>query len=277
MKKNNILFSLVIILLSAIVGGALSLIFSKLIHFSPAEIPKPSATITEKTSSVSFSPPQPQEAPPDIRDAVMLGYNILMDTQKYAPQFVGSKMNCRNCHFEAGRTKNGVSLVGVGAAYPRYRERHRYSVNLVMRTNDCFERSMNGRPLPPDSKEMNAIVTYLHWISRGLPIYADIPWLGLKPFESTHQPNPTKGKGMYAQKCAPCHGDNGQGTPIAPPLWGKDSFNDGASMAQLTVMASFTRKFMPQGNPDLTEEEAVDVAAFVTGQRRPHFVPTKGR
>ena len=136
MKKNNILFSLVIILLSAIVGGALSLIFSKLIHFSPAEIPKPSATITEKTSSVSFNPPQPQEAPPDIRDAVMLGYNILMDTQKYAPQFVGSKMNCRNCHFEAGRTKNGVSLVGVGAAYPRYRERHRDSVNLVMRTND---------------------------------------------------------------------------------------------------------------------------------------------
>ena len=69
----------------------------------------------------------------------MLGYNILMDTQKYAPQFVGNKMNCRNCHFEAGRTKNGVSLVGVGAAYPWYRERHRDSVNLVTRTNDCFE------------------------------------------------------------------------------------------------------------------------------------------
>jgi thiosulfate dehydrogenase len=207
----------------------------------------------------------------------MLGYNIMMDTPKFAPQYVGNKMKCRNCHFEAGRMKDGVSLVGVGAVYPRYRERHRYSVNLVMRTNDCFERSMNGRPLPSDSKEMSAIITYLHWISRGLPIYADIPWLGLKPFESTHQPNPTKGKEVYVQKCAACHGDNGQGTPIGPPLWGKDSFNDGASMAQLKVMASFTHKFMPQGNPQLTEEESVDVAAFATGKPRPHFVPTKRR
>ena len=140
MKKNNILSTLVIILLSAVVGGALALIFSKSVRFSKVEIPKPSATqspsVTDKVSSVSFNPPQPQEAPPDIRDAVMLGYNILMDTQKYAPQFVGNKMNCRNCHFEAGRARNGVSLVGVGAAYPWYKERHRDSVNLVRRTND---------------------------------------------------------------------------------------------------------------------------------------------
>ncbi|HUL36444.1 MAG TPA: hypothetical protein VLW47_02070 [Thermodesulfobacteriota bacterium] len=140
MKKNNILSSLVIILLSAIVGGGLALIFSKSIRFSKVEIPKPSATqspsVTEEISSVFFNPPQPQEAPPDIRDAVMLGYNILMDAQKYAPQFVGGKMNCRNCHFEAGRARNGVSLVGVGAAYPWYKERHRDSVNLVRRTND---------------------------------------------------------------------------------------------------------------------------------------------
>jgi thiosulfate dehydrogenase len=281
MKKNNILSILVIILLSAIVGGALSLIFSKSIRFSKVKISKPSETptssVTQKTPSISFNPPLPQEAPPDIRDAVMLGYNIMMDTPKYAPQYVGNKMKCRNCHFEAGRTKDGVSLVGVGAVYPRYRERHRYSVNLVMRTNDCFERSMNGRPLPPDSKEMNAVVTYLHWISREIPVYADIPWLGLKPFESSHQPNPTKGKIVYAQKCAPCHGDNGQGTPIGPPLWGKDSFNDGASMAQPAYFAAFTHKFMPQGNPQLTEEESVDVAAFATGQPRPHFVPKKGR
>ena len=136
MKKNSISFALVIILVSAMVGGVLSLMFSKFIHSNKVEIPKPSATVTEKTPSVSFNPPQPQEAPPDIRDAVMLGYNILMDTQKYAPQYVGNKMKCRNCHFEAGRTRDGVSLVGVGATYPRYRERHRDSINLVRRTND---------------------------------------------------------------------------------------------------------------------------------------------
>ncbi len=133
MKKKNILFILVIMVLSAIVGGALSLMFRKSIHSGKVDTRKPSAS---PIISISFNPPQPQDAPPDIRDAVMLGYNILMDTQNYAPQYVGNKMKCRNCHLEAGRLKDGVSLVGVGAAYPRYRERHRDSISLVRRAND---------------------------------------------------------------------------------------------------------------------------------------------
>lgn len=270
---------LVTILLSAIIGGALSLIVSKSIHVGSVDTPKPSPVsgvrTEERTYSVTFNPPQPQDAPPDIRDAVMLGYNILMDTPKYAPQYVGNKLTCKNCHFEAGRTMKGLSLVGVGAAYPKYKERHHYSVNLVMRTNDCFERSMNGRPLPSDCKEMNAIITYYQWISKGLPIYADIPWLGLKPIKTSHGPNPIKGKEVYGQKCMACHGSNGQGTPIAPPLWGKNSFNDGAGMAELPKLAAFAHDFMPQGNPNLTTEEALDVSAFITGQPRPHFLPKR--
>jgi len=124
---------LVIIVLSAIVGGALPLMFSKFIHSGKVVTHQPSAT---QSTYIYLNPPQPQEAPPDIRDAVMLGFDILMETQKYAPQYVGNKMKCRNCHFEAGRTRDGVSLVGVGATYPRYRERHRDSINLVRRTND---------------------------------------------------------------------------------------------------------------------------------------------
>lgn len=134
---------------------------------------------------------------------------------------------------------------------------------------------MNGEALPPDSKEMNAIITYYQWISKGLPIYGQIPWLGLKHIQSTHQPNPMEGKEVFGQQCLACHGSNGQGTQIAPPLWGKDSFNDGAGMAMLANLATFTRDFMPQGNPDLTDEEALDVAAYVTSQPRPHFVPKR--
>ena len=280
MKKNNVHSSWVTILLSAIVGGCVSLVLSHFMDFRPLKILRPlvppRTSATENIDSVSFNPPQPQEAPANIRDGVMLGYNILMETQKYVPQYLGNKLNCRNCHFEAGRTKKGVSLVGVGAAYPKYTERHRYPVNLVMRTNDCFERSMNGRPLPSDSKEMNAIITYFQWISKGLPVYANIPWLGPKFIESTHQPNLAKGKEVLGKKCAACHAINGQGIQIGPPLWGKDSFNDGASMARVEYLAVFGRKFMPQGNPDLTDEVALDVAAFATGQPRPHFV-SKGR
>jgi len=97
--------------------------------------------------------------------------------------------------------------------------------------------------------------------------------LGLKPMKTTHKPNPIQGKEVYDQKCVACHGADGEGTQIGPPLWGMDSFNDGASMAQQGYFAAFTHKSMPQGNPQMTEVESADVAAFATGHPRPHFVP----
>lgn len=136
---------------------------------------------------------------------------------------------------------------------------------------------MNGRALPYDSKEMNAVVTYLQWISKGLPIYGGIPWLGLEPIKIAHKPNLTNGIEVYNQKCMSCHGDNGEGTQFGSPLWGKGSFNDGASMSQLAYFAAFTHKFMPRGNPRLTAKESIDVAAFATSQPRPHFVPKEER
>jgi thiosulfate dehydrogenase len=280
MKKNEWVFSLVIILSFAVVGGGLALIFSQFLSFGegkgteirpPVSIPASLSIAAPTECPVSFNPPQPQDAPVDIKEAVLLGRNILMDTKKYAARYVGNKLSCKNCHFEAGRSKEGLSLVGVGATYPRYQRRHKFSVDLVTRTNDCFERSMNGRPLPSDSREMNAIITYYQWISKGLPIYAEIPWLGLKHIRSTRPPDPSKGRWIFAEQCAACHGSDGQGTQIAPPLWGSGSFNDGAGMAKLLNLAAFANHFMPKGNPDLTPEQAFDVAAFVTGQPRPHF------
>ena len=155
--------------------------------------------------------------------------------------------------------------------YPQFKKRQNYAVDLVTRTNDCFERSMNGRPLSADSKEMTALTTYYHWISKGLPIYGVIPWLGLKHLKSDHDPDPSKGKQVFGQKCATCHGNSGEGTRTAPPLWGNNSFNDGAGMHKPGNFAAFTRRNMPKGNPDLKDEDAIDVAAFVVAQSRPHF------
>jgi thiosulfate dehydrogenase len=214
-----------------------------------------------------------------IRDAVLLGYNLMMETRKYAPKFVGNKLSCTNCHFHGGISQGGknggISLVGVAATYPKFRKRQDAAVDLVTRINDCFQRSMKGKPLPPDGKEMTAIITYYHWISKGLPIYADIPWLGLRRIESAHLPDPAKGKRVFVEKCAPCHGTVGQGTGIAPPLWGNDSFNDGAGMHKPQTLAAFAEENMPKGNPDLTVADALDVAAFVAKQPRPHFVVKK--
>jgi thiosulfate dehydrogenase len=91
-------------------------------------------------SAVAYQPPQPTEAPKDIQDAVILGQNILNDPQKYVPDHVGNDMKCSNCHFNAGMTQGGknggISLVGVGATYPLYRDRQKYAVNIVTRLND---------------------------------------------------------------------------------------------------------------------------------------------
>ncbi|MCL4487680.1 MAG: hypothetical protein M1570_06065 [Chloroflexi bacterium] len=87
-----------------------------------------------------YSPPKPEDAPQDIRDAVLLGQKILTDTQKMLPTYVGNQVNCTNCHFNAGLTQagknGGLSLVGVGATYPKYRTRQKFAVDLVARAND---------------------------------------------------------------------------------------------------------------------------------------------
>jgi thiosulfate dehydrogenase len=58
-----------------------------------------------------------------------------------------------------------------------------------------------------------------------------------------------------------------------PPLWGLDSFNDGAGMARLSNLANFVHSNMPPGadyhDPMLSVEEAWDVAAYVESQERP--------
>jgi thiosulfate dehydrogenase len=276
MAENKAAFSLVVVFTFAVVGGVLSLVFGNFIHFSantgisataPAHPPSPDAIV--------YNPPAPQDAPEDIRDAVLLGYNIMVDTQKYAAAYTGNKLRCVSCHFSGGITEGGrnggLSLVGVGAVYPRYRFRQEYAADLVTRTNSCFERSMNGKAVPPDSREMAAILTYYQWISKGLPVYGDIPWLGLRRLKQEEAPDKARGAVVYGDKCAACHGHSGEGTRTAPPLWGEESFNDGAGMSHMQTFAAFAHQNMPFKHPEMTEGQALDVAAFVTGQPRAHF------
>jgi thiosulfate dehydrogenase len=276
MAGHKMAFPLVIVLILAVVGGVLSLVFSNFLNFS--ETPRAASTAPAappEARRAFYNPPAPQEAPESIRQAVLLGYHLMVDTRKYAPGYVGNKLRCRSCHFKGGITEGGrgggLSLVGVGATYPRYRSRQGYAADLVTRTNSCFERSMNGKALPPDSKEMAALMTYYQWISRGLPIYGEIPWLGLASLKQTGAPDKTRGAQVYQEECAACHGRAGQGTEIAPPLWGAQSYNDGAGMSHLKTCAAFSYDNMPFDQPHLTLDQAWDVAAFVSGQPRPHF------
>jgi thiosulfate dehydrogenase len=230
-------------------------------------------------TEVGFDLVDPGMAPADILPEVMNGYRIVIDTQHYASKYATAKINCTNCHFNGGNTLGGrngsISLVGVPSVYPRYSPRDKRVLSLEDRINNCFMKSLNGKPLPKDSEEMKNIVAYLDWISKDVAHFKNIPWLGLQIVKSSHQPNPKEGAVIYTNRCAACHRPDGGGAIGIPPLWGKRSFNSSAGMNNLSMATAFIYWNMPYQEPILTIEEAMDVAAFITSQPRPARIEVK--
>jgi thiosulfate dehydrogenase len=202
----------------------------------------------------------------------------MTQTVTFASQYSGNALNCTSCHLDAGRRPYASSLVGVWGVFPEYRTRSGRVQVLQDRINDCFERSMNGRALPLDSDEMHGLLAYMRWLSKGVPTGQDGPARGFQRITSPQPPDPERGKHIYADKCAACHGPDGQGVygaigeTLFPPVWGPRSFNIGAGMARVNTAAAFVKANMPLGQGGtLTEQEAFDVAAYFTQQPRPDF------
>ena len=220
-----------------------------------------------------YAPPSPKTIPGDLRgEQIRLGYKMVVDTQEYGKRYVGNALKCTNCHLDAGRNPNAVSYVGISVLYPEYRTRAGRQVSLADRINECFERNMNGKALPPDSSKLAAVVAYIDWLSQNVPRGSAVPWRGIPPIAPTHPPDPINGKNVFARKCVRCHGSDGQGTMIGPPLWGPRSFSIAAEMARVSVAAAFIKANMPSGwGWSVTDEEVFDVAAYVNSQPRPDF------
>jgi thiosulfate dehydrogenase len=220
------------------------------------------------------------------RDLITATYaHIGPEVPAVAHRYAGNNLACGNCHLEAGTKKFGLALFGLYAEYPRYNARSGEEITIAGRVNGCMMRSMNGQALPLDAPQMQAIVAYIKFLSTGVPPGQELPGLGAgKMPELTRAAEPARGEPVYARACATCHGSDGAGVRrsipsvdlgyIMPPLWGRDSFNDGAGMARLITAANFVHFNMPHGtdylNPQLTAEEAWDVAAFMISQPRSH-------
>jgi thiosulfate dehydrogenase len=201
--------------------------------------------------------------------AIRHGRAILLATRDSLPQHVGNALSCTNCHLDAGRRESG-SWVGVHARYPQYRARSNIVETIEYRINDCFRRSMNGTPLGSEEPAMRDITAYFAFLSRGVPVgtpprQAAGPWPAMKR-------DAAAGATVFRASCARCHGADGEGTAAAPPVWGPRSYNIGAGMARVFTAANFIRKNMPFDQPGtLTDQEALDVAAYVNSQPRPDF------
>ena len=225
--------------------------------------------------------------------AVRRGRDLTAATYTYlGPQasdptkrFSGNNLSCQSCHLEAGTKKYGLPFVGVFADFPQYRTREGEVGTLEDRINGCMMRSMNGRALPVDSPEMKDFVAYIKFLSDGRPIGLETVGRGAGQIaELPRAADPIAGAKIFEQTCAACHGADGQGKPTNttgdgkgyefPPLWGMDSFNDGAGMGRLISAANFIHANMPNGTtydqPVLSVEQAWDVAAYIESMGRPH-------
>ncbi|HEY0970257.1 MAG TPA: c-type cytochrome [Gemmatimonadales bacterium] len=222
-----------------------------------------------EVAAAEFRVPADSEMPDGVLGAsIRRGRALLNGTRDSLPEHVGNELRCTSCHLENGTRANSMPWVGVYARFPQYRSRNDDVNVLADRISDCFERSMNGRPLPADGQEVKDMIAYMAFLSQGYPVGTDVEGQGLPRMEPL-EADSARGAEVFAASCAVCHGVGGQGTPAAPPLWGPESYNIGAGMARLRTAASFIRHNMPFGNPNLTDQQAFDVAAYVNSHPRP--------
>ena len=225
-------------------------------------------------------------------DIIRNGHALIVDTATHIgksasdPQkrYAGNDLACMNCHLDAGLRPFAAPFVSTFATFPMLVDDQ--VLTLKDRINGCMRRSMNGKNLPEDGPEMEALIAYIKFLGHGTPEGVRVPGMGLLSL-----PDPPlaadsgRGEKVYADLCASCHKDDGLGERnkpprlgySIPPLWGDDSFNAAAGMAKLAHAAAYIRANMPFGvrylDPVLSVQQAWDVAAYMISKPRPPAPP----
>ncbi|HLQ82948.1 MAG TPA: c-type cytochrome [Pseudogracilibacillus sp.] len=268
MKRFKWLFTVLILML--IIGACSNSSDDK------AKNDETNGTAEEAESIYPITPNLDDLDPDDPKtEAILYGEEVFNETNVVMPDHVGNELSCQSCHADGGLSVSS-SLVGVAADYPQYRPRENVTFTLEDRVNGCMIRSMNGEMMDYDSEEMRGLIAYMTYLSEGYEIgTAERPWKAPSNKDEIPEPNITAGEELFEKKnCMTCHGSDGSGTGAnsGPALWGDNSFNDGAGLGRLTKMTGYIQNNMPIGDEyDLSDQEAVDLAAFILSQDRPVF------
>lgn len=275
MYKNRIKFSISLIVV-------VSLLY--VVACNEQDTTKNTPSAQSKDTTV-FSAPDTSKIPHDkFGDMVRYGRDLVINTAYYLGpdgtkgKYLGNKMNCTNCHLDAGTRPYGFNFFSTYPRYPQYRGREDRILTLEERINNCIERPQSGTPMPLDAPEMVAIACYIKWISTNVPVGHHVKGdecLEIDSVALTKAADPEKGAIIFAENCSSCHGANGEGkwnadstTYIYPPLWGPHSYQKGSSPHRVVKVARFIKGNMPDkkafwSKPFLTDEQCLDVAAFI--------------
>jgi len=195
-------------------------------------------------------------------------------------RYSGNELACSSCHQEVGTKQYGLTWQNVMYRYPTYRNRSAQVASIEDRVNGCLQRSMDGRPMPVDSREMQAIVAFFEWMSQDLP--DNLHGVGRPSLDyPDRRADLALGAENYRIYCQSCHGADGQGytapredgASTIPPLWGDGAYNIGAGTHRLLTSAEFLRSNMPLGtpwdDPAVTAEQAYDISGYYNSFERP--------
>jgi thiosulfate dehydrogenase len=229
-----------------------------------------------------------------LSEEIRRGFKIFTNTPGEAARFTPGKMSCTSCHLNAGQREKMMPLVAVAGMFPEYNRRSGRIYTLTDRIIDCFIRSQNavGVTTNPEelpmatSPEVLALAAYLTWIGKGYDVGQNPSWRGQNTIAADKlipvaKLDTRRGEAIYMERCATCHGPDGQGVQIgdkrAGPLWGPDSWNDGAGAARVHTLAGMIRYSMPYLDPgNISDEDAQLVSAFINSKPRPVY-PYKDR
>ena len=238
-------------------------------------------------SAISIVPDINDLAGSPDEDLIRYGRDLVTSTSKYfGPKgsiaAITNGMDCGNCHMEAGTKLYTNNFLGVVSTYPKFRERSGRVESIEFRVNECMQRSLDGKAIDSNSREMNALVAYIKWTGKNVNEYPNTDVIKTNELKFLERAaDPAIGKNIYDVKCSSCHGMNGEGVSGSgataykyPPLWGNNSYAVSAGLYRLTKLASFVKNNMPLGaayaNPQLKDEEAWDVAAYINSQPHPN-------
>ncbi|HTV14203.1 MAG TPA: c-type cytochrome [Acidobacteriaceae bacterium] len=215
----------------------------------------------------------PLEIPQTPEGAVIWrGKTIFDHTPSQVQGWRGDRLSCVDCHLKSGTQAFAAPMYGTANDYPSFSARARRTITLEERLQECFVRSENAPPPNAQGDVIQPLVAYIHWLSRDELKDRAATGRGYGDFPDL-KGDAGRGRTLYAKKCAGCHGLEGAPNPATlSPLWGPESWNDGAGMNHAEVLAAFLLRNMPADKPGtLSAQEAMDIAKYVDSRTRPRF------